>query len=177
MFYVSEIYTNPPIEFKSDLQKITYEILSKLDIPYQRVDTSKAITMEDCILINDKLDMDMVKTLFLANSNLDHFYIYVTKSNMKFKSSLFTKKFKENIVFAPKELMKEKLQTEIGTATVFSAAIDMKNEITLVFDSEILNSEYYGCSDSTNYCFMKIKTKDIIEKFIPYTNHELFIIE
>ena len=69
MFYVSEIYTNPPIEFKSDLQKITYEIISKLDIPNQRVDTSKAITMEDCILINDKLDMDMVKTLFLANSN------------------------------------------------------------------------------------------------------------
>lgn len=108
---------------------------------------------------------------------MDHFYIYVTKSNKKFKSSLFTKKFKENIVFAPKELMKEKLHTEIGAATVFSAAIDNKNEITLVFDKKILNSEYYGCSDSTNYCFMKIKTKDIIEKFIPYTNHELFIIE
>lgn len=178
MFYVSEIYTCPPSEFKSELQKLTYQILNELNIPYQRVDTSKAITMEDCIGINERLDMDMVKTLFLANSTLDHFYIYVIKSNKKFKASAFSKQLnKNNIILAPKDLMLEKLHTEIGAATIFSAAIDKHKEISIVFDKEIYNSEYYGCSDATNYGFMKVKTKDIIDKFLPYTKHELYIIE
>ncbi len=178
MFFVSEIYINSPKEFKSELQKLTYQILDELNIPYQRVDTGKAITMEDCIKINERLEMDMVKTLFLCDSKREEFFIYVTTSDKKFKASVFAQQLGKNkLMLAPKELMLPKLQTKIGATTVYSAAIDLNNEINIIFDKDIYESEYYGCSDGTNYGFMKVKTKDIIEKFLPYTKHELIVIE
>ena len=65
MFYVSDIYN-------------TYQTLEKLNIPFERVETDEAITMEDCILINKKLDMEMVKTLFLCNRQQTAFYLFIT---------------------------------------------------------------------------------------------------
>ena len=51
MFYVSEIYNTAPREYKTPLQQQTYQTLEKLNIPFERVETDEAITMEDCILI------------------------------------------------------------------------------------------------------------------------------
>ena len=67
MFYISEIMTSEPQEYKNQLQKETYKALAQLKIPFERVDTDEAVTMDDCILIDQKLNMKMVKTLFLCN--------------------------------------------------------------------------------------------------------------
>ena len=50
MFQIGNILTTPPNEFKTPLQKETYKALDALKIPFKRVDTDEAITMEDCIL-------------------------------------------------------------------------------------------------------------------------------
>ncbi|EQI64459.1 TPA: proline--tRNA ligase [Clostridioides difficile] len=42
------------------MQKKAYKILQKLDIDFECVDTDEAITMEDCVQINKKLNMKMV---------------------------------------------------------------------------------------------------------------------
>lgn len=60
MFFISDIYTKSPIKFDTPLQKEAYKILQKLDIDFERVDTDEAITMEDCVQINKKLNMKMV---------------------------------------------------------------------------------------------------------------------
>lgn len=52
MFYISEIQTEAPKELKTDLQKKVYSALNELNINFKRVDTQKAITTDDCILIN-----------------------------------------------------------------------------------------------------------------------------
>ena len=67
MFYISEIMTSEPQEYKNLLQKETYNALAQLKIPFERVDTDEAVTMNDCVLIDQKLNMKMVKTLFLCN--------------------------------------------------------------------------------------------------------------
>lgn len=67
MFYVSEVYTTSSEKFKNKLQEKVYKILEKLSINFERVETDEVITMEDCIEINKKLNMKMVKTLFLCN--------------------------------------------------------------------------------------------------------------
>lgn len=67
MFYISEIQYTAPAEYKTELQEVIYTTLQKLRIRFERVDTDEVISMEDCIPINRKLDMKMVKTLFLCN--------------------------------------------------------------------------------------------------------------
>ena len=46
MFYVSEIQTTAPVVYKTPLQKSVYETLEWLQIPFERVDTDEAVTVE-----------------------------------------------------------------------------------------------------------------------------------
>lgn len=178
MFYVSEVITEKPNEFKTKLQEAVYKKLEDLAIEYQRVETDEAITMTDCILINDKLNMQMVKTLFLCNRQKTTFYLFITTGSKTFKSKDFSKVLKiSRVSFAPEELFEEILQTKIGTATVYSALIDDKKQIQIVIDKEVVSEEYYGCSYGTTSGYMKVKTADILQKFLPATNHQPIIIE
>lgn len=175
MFYVSDIYTNEPKEFKNELQEKVYKTLKELDISFERVDTDEAITMEDCIEIDNKLDMNMVKTLFLCNRQKTDFYLFITTGNKKFDSKKFSQEMEiARVSFAPIELFEEMLGTKIGAATVYSSLIN--NKIQIVFDKDVLQEKYYGCSDRTTTGYMKVKTNDIVNKFLPYTKHTKKII-
>lgn len=90
MFYVSEIQTKSPSHFQTRLQELVYEVLGKLQIPFERVDTDEAITMEDCVAIDEKLNMRMVKTLFLCNRQRTQFYLFITVGNKPFCSKDFS---------------------------------------------------------------------------------------
>ncbi len=66
MFYISEIFKDKPKNFKTELQRAVYNTLERIGIQYERVDTDEAITMDDCVLINKKLNVKMVKHCFCA---------------------------------------------------------------------------------------------------------------
>lgn len=177
MFYISEIYTNEPKEFSSKLQEKVYKVLEELDIQYERVETDEAITMEDCIEIDKKLDMKMVKTLFLCNRQKTNFYLFITCGDKRFDSKKFSSELDiARVSFADESLMNEMLDTKIGAATIFSSLIDKENRIHIVIDRDVLKEEFYGCSDGTTTGYMKIKTADIINKVLTYAKHKAKII-
>ena len=55
--------------------------------------------------------------------------------------------------------------------------MDVENKVRIIFDKEVLENEWYGCTDSTITSYMKLKTTDILEKFLPFTKHEVTVIE
>lgn len=178
MFFVSDIYATAPSEFKTGLQEKTYSALQDLNISFERIDTDEAITMEDCVQIDEKLDMKMVKTLFLCNRQQTAFYLFVTVGDKPFRSKEFSNALGvARVSFAPVELMEKMLGTKIGAATVFSALLDQVNAVQIVFDKDVTREEWYGCSDGTTTGYMKIKTKKIIHDFLPFTKHIPAIIE
>ncbi len=133
--------------------------------------------MEDCIAINEKLDMNMVKTLFLSNRQQTAFYLFVTRGDKAFQSKAFSDAMNiARVSFAPLEKMEELLGTKIGAATIFSALLDSAKDVQIVLDQDVVDDEWYGCSDGTTTGYMKIATKDILEKFIPSTSHRVQII-
>lgn len=175
--FVSEIKSYAPDSFHTDLQKSVYETLSILGIPYERVETDKVVTMEDCRDINQKLRMNMVKTLFLCNRQQTNFYLFITPGDKPFSAKEFSKALGiSRVSFAPEPVMKQKLGVVIGAATVFSVLFDSGNTIQLAVDKDILSDEWYGCSDGTVNGYMKVKTKDILTIFLPHTNHTPAII-
>ena len=66
--------------------------------------------------------------------------------------------------------------TDIGAATVLSALIDKNFRVKVVFDNEVVREEWYGCSDGTTTGYLKIRTENIISRFLDYTNHKPIII-
>ncbi|MRG88350.1 prolyl-tRNA synthetase associated domain-containing protein [Salinibacillus xinjiangensis] len=178
MLFVSEVMKTVPDNYKSLLQEMVYETLTKLKISFERVNTDEAISMEDCIEINQKLDMKMVKTLLLCNRKKTEFYLFITTANKPFKSKDFSNALGiSRVSLAPAEQMEKILGVKIGAATVFGVLMDKKNLVQVVFDKDVLLEEWYGCSDGTTTGYMKVKTKEIVHNFLPYTNHIPTVIE
>ena len=177
MFFVSEPMTTAPAAFQTPLQEKTYQALDALHIPFQRVDTDEAITMEDCVLIDAKLDMKMVKTLFLCNRQHTNFYLFITTGDKPFRSKEFSKALGvARVSFAPAELMEAMLGTKIGAATVFSALLESAQAVQIVFDQDVLAQEWYRCSDGTTTCYLKVRTEQILHQLLPYANHAATVI-
>lgn len=176
--YVSECKTTAPSEFKTPLQEMAYRALMELEIPFIRVDTDEAVTMEDCRHINERLDMEMVKTIFLSTRNGKQLFLFVTTGDKPFKTKPFSDALKvPRVSFASAELMETMLGTKVGAATVFSAMLDNANMITVVIDRDVTKQEWYGCSDGTTTGYMKIQTTRIIDTFLPYAKHTPAIID
>lgn len=108
MIQVSNISNEAPTTFGNNLQKAVYEMFSTLGIRFERVDTDEVITMEDCAAINDRLDMKMVKTLFLTNRQQTGFYLFVTEGDKPFRSKDFSHALGiARVSFAPAEKLQE----------------------------------------------------------------------
>ena len=45
-----------------------------------------------------------------------------------------------------------------------------------MFDKDVIDSEWYGCSDGTTTGYMNVRTQDILKKFLPYTKHDYRIV-
>lgn len=177
MFWVSDILTEPPARFKSPLQQLTYETLARMQIPFQRVETDEAITMEDCLQINQRLDMNMVKTLFLCNRQQTEFYLFVTTADKPFKSKDFSTALGiPRVSFAPAERMETMLGVKIGAATVFGVLLDKDHLVRVVLDKDVLSEEWYGCSDGTTTGYMKVSTVRIVHDFLPAAGHTPAVI-
>lgn len=178
MFFISEIQNIAPEAFSTELQEMVYTTLQKLRIRFQRVDTDEVISMEDCIPINKKLNMKMVKTLFLCNRQKTEFYLLVMTADKPFKAKEVSKALSlPHLSFAPIDLFEKMLGTKIGAATIFSVMLDVENAIQVLIDKDVISEEYYGCSDGTTTGYMKIRTASLINYFLDFAKHKPQIIE
>lgn len=178
MVFVSEVYTAVPETFSTPLQEKVYQVLQELGMEFQRVETEEVITMEDCKQINERLEMDMVKTLFLCNRQKTNFYLFVTCGDKPFKSKEFSQALEiARVSFASAEQMNSMLGTKIGAATIFSTLLPEAAKVQLVLDKDVCDKGYYGCSDGTTTGYLKLKTEDILQKFLPYVKRKPRIIQ
>ena len=86
-----------------------------LPSPFIGVETDEAVTTENCFEINKKLNMEMVKTLFLCSRQQTSFYLFITTGDNPFPSKGFgTALGISRVSFAPAELMEKMPSTKIG---------------------------------------------------------------
>ena len=178
MIKVSGIITTPPEEFSTPLQRRVYETLGELSVPYFRVDTDEAITMEDCRAIDERLGTKIVKTLFLCNRQQTQFYLFVTAGDKPFRSKDFSAAMGvSRVSFATAEQLLDVAGTRVGAATLFSALLESSRAVGIVIDREVLSSEWYGCSDGTTTGYMKLRTQDMIGKVLPRAGRTPSVID
>ena len=177
MIHVSEPFGTAPTACGTPLQEKAYGALLKLNIPFQRVETDEVVTMEDCAAVNRKLDMKMVKTLFLCNRQQTQFYLLVIAGDKPFKAGEFAGRLGvPRLSFAPAERMEAMLGTRIGAATVFSALLDSAKEVRFAVDEEVAAQEWYGCSDGTTTGYLKIRTAHVLGDLLPFAGHRPLLV-
>ena len=167
MFYVSELMSTHPAEYASELQRKVYESFSALGIPFQRVDTDPGITMEDCRNIDARIGVRIVKTIFLCNRQQTEFYLYVTTDDKPFVTREFCGALGiPRVSFASAEKLWELTGVLVGATTILSAILPSAEGVHLVMDRGVAEGEWFACTDGTATCFVKLKTRDLLEKYL-----------
>lgn len=174
-----ELYTSAPVdENRLDKEMRVYELLEKLEIPFERVDHEEAMTMEACQEIDKSLGVAMCKNLFLCNRQKTDFYLLLMPGEKKFLTKNFSKQLGvSRLSFADGESMEKYLDITPGSVSILGLMNDTNHSVHLSIDKELLSDEYLGCHPCINTSSLKIKMSDILEKFLPYTGHEATIVE
>ncbi|MBQ7076103.1 MAG: prolyl-tRNA synthetase associated domain-containing protein [Clostridia bacterium] len=158
--------------------KEVFELLNKLEIEYTKVDHEKADTIEDCKKIEETLGCEICKNLFLCNRQQTEFYLLLMKGDKRFVTKDFSKTIGvSRLSFASPENLKKYLNVTPGSASVLGLIFDCEKTANLYIDKEVAHQEYIGCHPCDNTSTLKIRTKDIFEKFLPYIGANANIVE
>lgn len=172
MFYVSELKNTPPDTFANLLQERIYGKFGELEIPFGRVDTDPGITMEDCLNIDRGIGGRIVKTVFLCNRQQTSFYIYAMSPDKPFVTKDFCHSLNiPRVSFAPEDKLIALAGTIHGAATILSACLESAKDVTFVLDRTVLEDNYFCCTDGTATGFVKLRTSDLLDKFLPSCGH------
>lgn len=177
MIRCSQPVSTPPAIFQTPLEESVYAALARLEIPFTRIDNDPALTMEDCIAVDAALDVKTVKTLLLCNRQQTEFYLYVTPGDKPFVTKDFGKALGiSRVSFAPQDRLVPMLGTVLGATTIFSTLRAAPDSFRLVMDRAVAESEWYGCTDGTTTCYLRIATRDLLERFLPTVPFPLTLI-
>ena len=175
---VSEPISGVPQKYESEIQKKIYNILSSLEIDFKRVENDPAVTMEDCKAIDEAFGIETIKTILLTNRQKTKFYLLGMPADKPFVTKDFGAALQiPRVSFADTDLLNSLLKTPRGAATPLSIVEDEENKVSLILDKELSEREYLVCTDGTLHGFICLKTEDLINKFFPYSNHNLQLIE
>ena len=168
MFKVSELMTTAPASFASELQRRVYEAFAALGIPFARVETDPGLTMEDCQHIDARIGVRIVKTLFLCNRQQTEFYLYVTTDDKPFVTRDFCGALGiPRVSFASAEHLWARTGVLVGATTVLSAILPQAAGVQLVMDRTVAESDWFACTDGTATCFVKLRTADLLGRYLP----------
>lgn len=173
------IITGRPDDFAQRLNKEQrcYEMLDRLGIEYSLVDHEHADTIEACHEIEAVLGAKICKNLFLTNRQQTEFYLLLMPGDKPFKTKLLSKQIgTARLSFASPEHMQELLDITPGSVSVLGLMND-GGRVHLVIDSDLMKDEFIGCHPCINTSSLKIKTVDILEKFLPEVGHGYALVE
>lgn len=155
-----------------------YELLDELKISYQRVDHEAAATVDDCHGVDEALGIHICKNLFLCNRQKTDFYLLMMPGLKKFKTKELSAQLGvSRLSFAEAEYMEEFLDITPGSVSVMGLMNDKEHRVRLLIDSELLQDQFVGCHPCVNTSSLKLRMKDVLEKFLPYVGHGYTVVE
>lgn len=173
------VYTVRPEPYgRLDKENKTYDVLERLEIPFLRLDHEAAATIEDCHEVDQLLQIQICKNLFLCNAQKTKFYLLMLSGDKKFKTKDLSAQIgSARLSFASEKYMERYLDLTPGSVSVMGLINDTSKQVQLLIDQDLLKEEYLGCHPCINTSSIRIKTSDIINKFLPYVQHEPIIVE
>ena len=180
-YYIDRtLYSGRPADLSDRLEKEirTYDLLDRLEIPYQRLDHAPLPTIDACREVDSLLNIDICKNLFLCNAKKTEFFLLLLPGKKKFRTSFLSKQIgSSRLSFADPEFMIKFLNITPGSVSVLGLMNDKNNKVQLLIDKDVLFSEFFGCHPCINTSSLKIKTADLINHILPAINHSFIQVD
>ena len=156
----------------------TYDLLDELKIEYLRIDHEPLETMEACKKVDEIFKTSMCKNLFVCNAQKTKFYLLLMPGDKKFKTKDLSKQIgSARLSFGPFEDMERLLCLTPGSVSVMGLIFDRENQVQLIIDQELLEEPYLVCHPCINTSSIRLRTEDVIDKFLPRLGHEAIIVK
>lgn len=95
----------------------------------------------------------------------------------KFVTRDFCKQINSSrLSFAPPEYMEAYLDLTPGSASILGLMNDHEHHVQLVMDQEVVDQPLIGCHPCINTSSLTLATNDVLNKFLPYTNHDVLYV-
>ena len=170
MFVDEKLYASRPEEKLSELETKIYDTLDELGITYERAVHDHADTIEECLEVEKVLGAEICKNLLVCNAQKTLYIFVMMPGGKKFLTKLLSKQLgTARLSFASPDALREILGVGPGSVSVLELVNEGAKDVRLVIDEDLLTQDHIGCHPGLNNATLRLKTSDIIEKFIPYT--------
>ena len=174
---ISTVYTAAPTDERTAQEEACYALLTELGIPYTRVDHDHADTMEDCLLIEDKLGAAICKNLFLCNRQQTQFYLLLMRGDKPFKTKFLSAQLGcARLSFADERHMAHLLHTVPGSVSALELLFDTEHQVQLVIDKPLLEDEFISAHPGLSRSTLRLTRADLLN-FTASTGHEPIIVD
>lgn len=167
------LYTTRPADPRTAKETAVYDLLEELAVPYVRLDHGAAGHVDACGEVGALLGVEICKNLFLCNRQKTDFYLLMMPGKKEFRTKDLSKQIgSSRLSFADEEAMRRFLNVTPGSVSVMGLMNDTENRVRLLLDRDVTAGEFIGCHPCINTSSLRIATKDLLEKFLPYVRHE-----
>lgn len=153
------------------MRQYIHDLLESLGIKFSFIEHAPIITMEEGMEIAAKLGVVPCKNLFLVNRQKEYLLLLVAGDKKVSTKEIARQIGSSHLSFASDEELQELLHVVSGGVSILGLAYDKANKVKPVIDSAILHTEFIGCHPCYNNCSLKLRTKDILDVFLPAVNH------
>ena len=177
MTYISEKRTSAPENITNPTEKKVFALLDKLKIAYECVENDVVESMEECKEVDEALGTEIRKSIFLCNKKKTSFFLIVMPAGKSLDTAALSNKIGvPHLSFAAAEYMEQHLGSLPGSASVMGLINDEDDYVQLIIDKEVADEEWFGCNPGINTAHLKMKTSDLLNKFLPKINHRAKIM-
>ena len=144
-----------------------YDLLDRLGIAYERTDHEEANTMEACNEIDRVLEVVICKNLVL-----------LMPGDKAFKTKDLSRQVgSSRLSFADAAHMEEYLHIRPGAVSIMGLMNDRQGRVQLLMDEEVAAGEYLGCHPCVSTSSLKLKMRDVLERFLPAVAHVPIMVQ
>ncbi len=177
--FLSSIVSGAEECHRRERELAVYRLLGELGIKYQRVDHVQGSTMEACRAVEEALDGALIcKNLFLCNRQRTRFYLLMMPGDKVFKTKELSAQIgSSRLSFGEAVYMEKYLHTSPGSVSVMGLMHDAEHQVQLLMDRDILQGEYFGCHPCMNTSSIRLRMRDLLDKFLPAVGHTPVYVE
>ena len=156
-------------------QKIVYDTLASMHIPYQKVEHKPMFTTEDMSDCNLDPAYKVSKNLFLRNAKGDRHYLVVTTVDKKADLKALAEEINSTrLSFGSEQRLDRYLGVKPGSVSAFCVLNDENREVTVVFDEDLQQSGKFALHPNENTATVYIDFRDVVKLVQSHGNEVIY---
>lgn len=158
-------------------QKIVYDTLQKLEIPFEYFESPRDFDNEDDGKFWKKIGATRCKNLFLRNHKGNRHFLIIADYYKDVEIKKLEDKFKKGkISFASQKRIDKWIKSTIGAISIFSLLNDNTNHVEVFIDNTLSDKEYLTFLPNEPNALIKISKNDFL-KILEYSGNYFEFME